>query len=378
MPPTESLPVVTREAGDTLIVLGPAATDRLPGLLDRLGRRRAYLVTSASVMAGHAGGRVTEVLRDRLVGVYPRSQPHVPVEVVDEVAREARRLAADVIIGLGGGSPIGTAKAAASRLLEDAGGASICDVAAVPTTYAGSEVTPVFGTTDLSRGKKSVVRNPRIRPRVALYDPELAFETPPRLTASTGVNALAHCVEGLYSKRSTDVDREMAQRAAERLIQHLPPCMAAPKDLVHRYRLFEGSMEAGLVLANAGMGIHHGICHVLGARFNAPHGELNAVVLPHAMRFNASVGEAAYAALAPALGVTVRGRKPDAVAEDVCRATTAFIGRLGLPQRLRDLGIARDGLDAVAREALQSESVRNNPRPVTDASQILAILEAAW
>ncbi len=239
-------------------------------------------------------------------------------------------------------------------------------------------MTPVFGTTDVSRGTKSVVRNPLIRPRLALYDPELAIETPPKLTASTGINALAHCVEALYSKRATDQDRDMARRAAGLLIQHLPLCVATPRDLYQRYKLFDASMESGLVLANAGMGIHHGLCHVLGGRFNAPHGELNAVILPHAMRFNSTVGRDAYRGLALALGVTIAGRKPEDIAEEVCRETADFIRRLGLPQRLRDLGIPRESLRALAEDALQSDAVKNNPRPVTGVREVLELLEAAW
>ncbi len=378
-PSPEQLPLVVREVGETVIVLGPRATDRLPGLLDRLNRRRAYLVTSHSVASARAGTVVTGVLRERLVGIYPHSHPHVPIESVKEASLEARRRSADVIVGLGGGSPIGTAKAVAARLQEETSSSgTACIVAALPTTYAGSEMTPVFGTTDTSRGRKSVVRDPLIRPRLAIYDPELAVDTPPNLTASTGVNAFAHCVEGLYSKSATTQDRDMARHAAGFLIHHLPFCVAAPRDLYHRYKLFEASMEAGLVLAHAGMGLHHGLCHVLGGRFNAPHGELNAIILPHAMRFNLSVGKDAYLDLAPTLGIRGSGRKPEDVAEDVCRETAEFIRRLGLPQRLRDLGIERESLGAVALDALQSDAVRNNPRPVTDAHEVLELLLAAW
>ncbi|HLB68187.1 MAG TPA: iron-containing alcohol dehydrogenase, partial [Thermoplasmata archaeon] len=219
-----------------------------------------------------------------------------------------------------------------------------------------------------------VVRNPLIRPRLALYDPELAVETPPTLTASTGVNALAHCVEALYSKNATPEDRGMAEHAAGLLIKHLPLCTAAPGDLYHRYKLFEGSMEAGLVLASAGMGVHHGLCHVLGGRFNVPHGELNAVVLPHAMRFNLPIAESAYGSLAAALNV----REGPDVPEQVVRATAEFIRHLGLPQRLRDMGIPEDSLPSLAEEALQSSAVRNNPRPIAGVSDLLGILTSAW
>src|SRR3989449_3506834 len=206
-------------------------------------------------------------------------------------------------------------------------------VAAIPTTYAGSEVTPVFGTTDFVRGRKEVVRNPGIRPRLVLYDPELAIDTPPDLTAGTGINALAHCVEGLYSNDAGDAERAMAVGAATLLVEHLPKAFARPEDLAHRYNLFEGSMLAGLVLARAGMGVHHGLCHVLGGRANAPHGLLNAIVLPHAMRFNLPIAGRAYRELAPLLGIRVSGAGDAALGENVCEATAGFIRSPRAPWR---------------------------------------------
>src|SRR5205809_1302960 len=373
------MPRITRQEGGTRIVLAPGAVQDLRPLLRELGSTRPYLVTGPHLAGGSVGARVREALGDRLVGTYSQSRPHVPEATAEEVAEEARSRKADALVGLGGGSPIGTAKAAVFRLQEASG--SIrgpgCFVAAVPTTYAGSEVTPVFGTTDLDRGRKSVVRSDPIRPRLALYDPELALETPPDLTASTGVNALAHCVEALYSKDAGQEERATALRAAGRILETLPRAAEEPRNLMYRYRMFEGSMEAGLVLAKAGMGVHHGLCHVLGGRYNAPHGVLNGLVLPHAMRFNIPIATTAYRDLAPTLGVKGEGVGEAARAEEVCKAAATCVRGLGLPRRLRDLGIPRGDLPSVAEEAMESKSVRANPRPVTRADA-LRILEAAW
>jgi len=373
------MPLVRRKEGDTLIVLGPGVVNDLRQLLRELGGTRPYLVTGPHLADGPVGARVRGALGDGLVGTYSRSRPHVPEQTAQEVAQEARALRADALVGLGGGSPIGTAKAAAFRLQELRGSSPgpACFVAAVPTTYAGSEVTPVFGTTDLERGRKSVIRSEPIRPRLALYDPELALDTPSDLTASTGVNALAHCVEGLYSREAGEAERAMALRAAGRILEYLPRSVKEPKNLLYRYRMFEGSMEAGLVLANAGMGVHHGLCHVLGGRTNAPHGVLNGIILPYAMRFNLPIAGRAYRELAPLLGVRVSDKGDTALGENVCEATAGFIRSLGLPGRLRDLGIPRADLPSMAEEALESKSVRANPRPVT-ARDALDILEAAW
>jgi len=371
------LPRVTRQDGETFIVLAPGCVDELSSHLTRLGRSRAYVVTGSSLGSGRVGQTVRNGLGPMMVGMFSGARPHVPIETAEQVANEAQSLNADVIIGLGGGSPIGTAKAAVARL---AGGAMLSDtpwlVAAIPTTYAGSEVTPVFGTTDFARGRKEVVRNPGIRPRLVLYDPELAIDTPPDLTAGTGINALAHCVEGLYSNDAGDAERAMAVGAATLLVEHLPKAFARPEDLAHRYNLFEGSMLAGLVLARAGMGVHHGLCHVLGGRYNAPHGLLNAIILPHAMRFNLPVAGPAYARLAPVFGL--KAADSPRTGEAVCRAVTDFIRQFRLPYRLRELGIPKADLPAVAADALQSPSVRRNPRPLRDAQDALRILEAAW
>jgi maleylacetate reductase len=371
------LPRVTRQDAETFIVLAPGCVDELGSHLGRFGRTRAYVVTGSSLASGRVGRTVRDALGPMMVGMFSGTRPHVPVETAEQVANEARSLKADVLIGLGGGSPIGTAKAAVARL---SGGAAAGDVrwlvAAIPTTYSGSEVTPVFGTTDVARGRKEVVRNLGIRPRLVLYDPELAIDTPSDLTAGTGINALAHCVEGLYSNDAGDEERAMAVRAATLLVEHLPKAFVRPEDLAPRYHLFEASMLAGLVLARAGMGVHHGLCHVLGGRYNASHGVLNAIILPHAMRFNLPVAGPAYAQLAPVFGL--KAADSPRTGEAVCRAVTDFIRQFRLPYRLRELGIPKTDLPAVAADALQSQSVRRNPRPLRDAQDALQILEAAW
>ena len=368
---------LTRQDADTFIVLAPGCVDEVASQLGRLRRKRAYVVTGSGLASGRVGQTIRNALGPMMVGMFSGARPHVPVETAEQVANEARSLNADVLIGLGGGSPIGTAKAAVARLADGATAGDVrWIVAAIPTTYSGSEVTPVFGTTDVARGRKEVVRNPGIRPRLVLYDPELAIDTPPDLTAGTGINALAHCVEGLYSSDAGDEERAMAVRAATLLVELLPKAFARPDELAHRYHLFEGSMLAGLVLARAGMGVHHGLCHVLGGRYNAPHGVLNAIMLPHAMRFNLPVAGPAYAQLAPVFGL--KAADSPRTGEAVCRAVTDFIRQFRLPQRLREIGIPRTDLPAVAADALQSQSVRRNPRPLRDARDALQILEAAW
>src|SRR3989454_5610819 len=307
-PSNTELPRVPRQDGETFVVLAPGCVDEVVAQLGRLGRKRAFVVTGSTLASGRVGHTVRNALGPMMVGMFSGARPHVPVETAEQVANEAHSQNADALIGLGGGSPIGTAKAAVYRLAGEATAGDVrWMVAAIPTTYAGSEVTPVFGTTDVVHRRKEVVRNPGIRPRLVLYDPELAIDTLPDLTAGTGINALAHCVEGLYSSDAGDEERAMAVRAATLLVEHLPKAFARPEDIAHRYHLFEGSMLAGVVLARAGMGGHHGLCHVLRGRDNAPHGGVKAVILPHAMRVHLPVAGPAYSPFAPPFGVEAAG-----------------------------------------------------------------------
>src|SRR2546422_1330857 len=256
-PWSTELPRVPPQDGEALVVLAPGCVEEVAPQLGRLGRTRAYVVTGSSLAFGRVGQTVRNALGPIMVGMFSGTRPHVPVETAEQVANEAHSLNAEVLVGLGGGSPIGTAKAAVARL---AGGTTAGDprwlVAAIPTTDSGSEVTPVFGTTDVLHGRKEVVRNPGVRPRLVLYDPELAIDTPSDLTAGTGINALAHCVEGLYSNDEGDEERAMAVRAAALLVDQLPKAFARPDELAHRYHLFEASMLAGVVRTPAGIGGH--------------------------------------------------------------------------------------------------------------------------
>ena len=377
---TPALPLVDRVDGETRIVLGPGTSDSIHAYLDELGARRAYVVTGPTLDAGPVGHRLRGALGAMLVGTYASSEPHVPTSTADVVASEARRLEADVLVGVGGGSPIGTAKAAAFRLGTSERGedAANCYVAAVPTTYAGSEVTPVFGTTDVARGRKEVLRAVWVRPRLALYDPELAVYTPAALTAATGMNALAHCAEGLYSRAASDDDRARASVGAKTLVDHLPRCVRNLADVEERYRMYEGSIDGGLVLAHAGMALHHAICHVLGGKYRVSHGELNAIILPHALEFNLPHAEAATRELARVFGVDRGATEGSSLPEKVARATSSLVASLGLPTRLRQLRIPRPELPAAAADVMASKSLANNPRPIQSSEEVLGILQAAW
>jgi maleylacetate reductase len=362
------------------VLFGPGSLDDLPDALDRLGRRRLLLCASGSTVRTGKVDRLSASLGERLVAVYDQVQPHVPEAQVTEALALARERKVDGLLGLGGGSPIGLAKALAHTLRSDSPEQPSHVVIAIPTTYAGSEMTPIFGITRQVEEipRKMTVTDPTIVPRLAVYDPVLTLDLPRDITASTAVNALAHCVEALYSITANPLSSAAALEGARLIVDALPRCLAAGDDLSARSDLLAGAYLAGVALSGVKMGLHHGLCHVLGGTCGVPHGIANAIVLPHAMRFNLDATAPALAALAAALVAAPQSADDTARAIAVAERIDTLIGQLGLPRRLRDVGVPESEIPALARLAFASPAVRANPKPIEDVSQIEAILRAAW
>jgi maleylacetate reductase len=294
-----------------------------------------------------------------LVAEFDGVAPHVPQEVVEAARQLAADQRADVVVAVGGGSAIGVGKGIALDGLA---------LIAIPTTYAGSEMTPIVGITDRNEGRKRVRRDQAALPRLAIYDPEVTVDLPPELTASTAMNALAHCVEASYA---TDARLEVQSAAFDgirRIVRSLPLCVARGDDLDAREDLLRGAHLAGLSIANGTMGLHHGLCHVLGGRTGVAHGVLNAVILPHVMRFNADAAPDVMDAIARNFPPPFMGAP---------EATAALLASLPVPQRLRDAGVPAEVLAPVAAEAATSPTVKSNPKTVSE-SDALGLLRGAW
>jgi maleylacetate reductase len=355
-----------------------------PGALTELGEAAAHLGRRLVLCANHSMQKVGHVesvrlvLGDRLVAVCDSIRPHVQDTQVKEIFDIAVENKADAIIGMGGGSPIGMAKAVASRLKE-AWNVEL-PVIAIPSTYAGSEMTPVFGIThtDENPPRKVTINDPKIVPRLVIYDPQLTFDLPPELTASTGINAFAHCIEALYSKTRNPLSTAAAKEGVGHIHKSLLRCYQDGKDLAARSNMLLGSHLAGLSLASVSMGLHHGLCHVLGGSAGIPHGIANAIILPHAIRFNADVTAPLLIPAAEAMGLASTGVSQKKVVEELANEISALIRRMNLPQRLRDVEVHEADLPDLARIALQNLTIQNNPRPVTDANQLEQLLRAAW
>ncbi len=372
------------------IISGSGSIHRLAEAVERFGWQRLMICASPSLRHEGYIETLETALGSRLVATYDHVKAHVQDSQLAEALARAADRRIDAIIGLGGGSPIGMAKAVSFALEEQIKGQParavfpteqpLIAVVAIPTTYAGSEMTSVYGVTQSAENppRKITVRDPKITPKLVIYDPELTLKLPPQVTASSGINALAHCVEALYSKGGTPLAAAAATSAIEYIVRALPECTTNGSNREARSEMLIGSHLAALALSVSVMGLHHGLCHVLGGSANVPHGIANSIILPHAMRFNLDVAQAALAQVARSMGVSDHNQTDSAAAQAAIDGVSRFIGRLGLPQRLRDAGVKKDDLSWLARLALQSRAVQDNPKPLTTAAQAEDVLQAAW
>ena len=372
------------------VIFAPGSIKGLEEEVEKHGWQKVMLLTSHS---NRMAGRVSEIetlLGNRLVSVYDHVQPHVQDVQVAEILSIAGDLRIEALIGLGGGSSIGIAKAVGSALnakptnhpasVIKGMSKSTVPIVAIPTTYAGSEMTPVFGITRTREvpQRKVTVKDPSIVPLVVFYDPQLTVDVSPELTASTGINALAHCIEALYAANRNPLSTTVALSGIAEIQQSLLKCYQHGDDLEARSEMLLGAHLAGMALANVMMGLHHGLCHVLGGTANIPHGIANSIVLPHVMRFNA---RAAAQQLLPAtvtLGVEPDGRDPEDAVDAAAQKVFDLVKAMNLPQRLRDVGLKESDLPNLAYLAFKNSTVHNNPEPITDAVQIEQLLSVMW
>jgi len=374
------------------VIFGAGSLKQLSEAVERFGYQRFMLCTNHSMrVAGHVDS-VETILGERLVAVFDQVHPHVQDIQVNELFAIADEKNADAFIGMGGGSPIGMAKAVAAMLekkrtdqsnsLASSIEQAAFPVLAIPSTYAGSEMTPVYGVTHTNENppRKVTVSNPRSIPKLVLYDPELTVGLPPEMTASTGINALAHCIEALYSIKRNPMSTAVATSGVRHITNALLRCYQDGNDLDARTEMLLGSHLGGLSLASVTMGLHHGLCHILGGSAGVPHGIANSIILPYAIRFNADVVAPQLLPAAEAMGIPVNRISPMIAVEAMVQKIFHLIGQMNLPQRLRDsgAGLQESDLARLAQLGYQNRTVQNNPKPVTAVSQIEKLLREAW
>jgi maleylacetate reductase len=339
------------------VVFGAGALDRVAAEVDALGVRRVLVVATNSARA--AADAVETQLGDCFAGRIDGVTQHVPTEAADNARTKARELNADAVVAIGGGSAIGLAKAIALTNTSSPTQQPPV-VLAVPTTYSGSEMTPVWGET--GDGGKATGTDLRVLPRVVVYDPVLSRGLPVGVTAASVANAVAHCVEAVWTPRADPLTEVVAVEGLRALVGGLREVLAAPEDLDARGSLLYGACLAGSALAAAGTGLHHKLCHLLGGTYNLPHAETHAAILPQVARVNAPAVPQAKARLESALGTT-----------DLAAGLFDLFQSAGVSVSLRDLGMAEGQVE----EAVRAFGPTDNPVPVTE-ELVREILGRAW
>ncbi len=372
------------------VIFGHLALTRMGEALPHTGWQRLMLCANHSMRTSGHLAAVTEAVGDRLVAILDGIQSHVQDVQLEEAIELAEASEVDAIIGLGGGSPIGMAKAAAYNLEKRrthqphtapaTTAQPMIPVIAIPTTYAGSEMTAVFGVTHSREAvpHKVTTYDPKIAPKMVVYDPRLTLDLPPDMTASTGMNALAHCFEALYSITRHPLSTAAALAGIEHISHSLHECYRDGSNIEARTEMLVGAHLAGLALSSVAMGLHHGLCHVLGGVAGVPHGIANAIILPHSIRFNADATANELIPAAAAMGVNVDGHRPGQIMDETVQRVSDLVARMNLPQRLREVGVRQADLKRLAQLAFQNQTVQNNPKRITDPQQIEGLLQAAW
>jgi maleylacetate reductase len=323
----------------------------------QLARIDRALVISTPEQASSAN-ELAELLGNRCRVRFPAARMHTPVSITEEAVALVAQHEVDGLVSVGGGSAIGLSKAIALRT-------DLIQIV-LPTTYAGSEMTDIVGQTD--GGLKQTTRDPKILPEVVVYDVELTTTLPAIASVTSGANAIAHAIEGLYAENSNPLIALIAEEGIRALGSALPRLSGRPSntvdDMPARAEALYGAWLCGTVLGATSMALHHKLCHVLGGTFDLPHAETHAVLLPHTMAYNAPAAPAAVARAARALG-----------ADDVPARLFDLVRDGGAPVSLRALGLRREALERATELALLNPYW--NPRPL-ERDGIRTLLEDAW
>ncbi len=334
------------------VLFGAGRVADLPRELPNLDCRRLLLLSTPGQR--RMAERVAAPLGATVSAIFAEATMHTPVSVTERALAMVAEHRCDGVLAVGGGSTIGLGKAIALR--------TDLPQIVVPTTYAGSEVTPVLGET--RDGVKTTQRSPRILPELVIYDADLTLSLPPRVSATSGMNAIAHAVEALYAQDANPVISLMAEEGIRALARSLPRIVEHPQDRDTRAEAQYGAWLCGTCLGAVGMGLHHKICHALGGAFDLPHADMHTVVLPHVAAFNAVAVPEALGRVARALGTAEAGQ-----------GLYDLEGRLRAPRSLREIGMPADGIEHAV--ALITKAPYWNPRPA-DPAALRGLLQRAF
>lgn len=333
------------------IVFGEGAHEQVGGWVERLGCRRALVLSTPG--RAESAERLRSMMGNVGAGLFKGAAMHTPVDVTLRALDAVARCQADCLVSLGGGSTTGLCKAIALR--------TDLPQIVLPTSYAGSEVTNILGQTE--EGQKTTLRDDRVLPEVVIYDPKLTLELPLRISVMSGLNAMAHSAEALYAVDRNPVTTLIALEGLRILHQALPALVASPRSMDARSKALYGAWLCGIALGSVSMAFHHKLCHTLGGSFDLPHGDIHAIMLPHTLAFNE---QAVPELLAPAA---------ELFGGNLAHGIWDFANSLGAPTQLRQLGLSESSLDYAAE--LATRNPYTNPREV-EFSSLRSLLQRAW
>jgi len=341
-----------KQTSDQYVAYGAGLRRSVKEHVEKTGAKRVLILTTPQ--QSDLGLEIAEALGSTAAGIFSKATMHTPTDVTEEAVMHLRDSDADAVLAAGGGSTIGLGKALALRV-------PLTQIA-LPTTYAGSECTPILGQTE--NGVKTTLTDPKLRPQVVLYDAELVATLPVGMTVTSALNAMAHAVEALYAKDRTEATDALSMEGLAAFKSALPAVLTDPSDLAARGATQKGAWACGTVLGQVGMSLHHKLCHTLGGTLNLPHADTHAIILPHAAAYNWPETRSELAPVAEMFD-----------GEDAGTALWQFAKSLNAPLALKDLGVSESDLDHVADIAAQNPYW--NPRDIS-RDGIRALLQRAW
>ncbi|KAJ2972003.1 hypothetical protein NQ176_g7408 [Zarea fungicola] len=339
------------------VIFGPGSVSKLPAEIGRLNVSRPLILSTPG--KSNYSTQLFDLLRAAsitIAGGFPRAKPHTPVDVTEDAVALLKSVQADCVVSIGGGSVVGLGKAVSIRT-------GVPHIS-IPTTYSGSEMTPILGET--RHGVKTTRSDPKILPAVVIYDADFTMTLPPAICGTSGINAIAHAIEALYAENANPITSMIALEAIKALAEALPQIFQDPKSKSPRVQALYGAWLCGTVLGSTSMGLHHKLCHVLGGSFSLPHAETHTIILPHALSYNAPAIPEQMAKLAAALP----GSNGDAL-----YGLEQLIDKMQLRRGLKDLGMKESDIAKATEIALHAEYP--NPRPL-ERECIRELIRSAW
>jgi len=374
----------------TKIVFGEKTALDVAMEMETLKCKKALIVTDKDLAKNtDIPEKIKKALGNLCVGIFSDVEADSGIHIVNQGGKLGQELGADCLVSVGGGSAIDTAKGIAIILKE---GGELQDYVGfqvltrpqtphivIPTTAGtGSEVTYLAVIKDHQEGRKLLFGDYNILPNVAILDPKMTEGLPPRLTAATGMDAMCHAIEALHSLQREPMADGLAFHAIRLIKEFLPRAVENGKDMTARGQMLIAANMAGAAFSNAQVGMVHALAHTVGAKFKVHHGLANSILLPACLRYNADVCGEVYLDVLSTLGVTIERIRPEEAGSAVAERIIEFTKKLGLPQRLRDVGVPEEGLNECSEIALSDGAIVYNPKLISDSAEVLKVYQQAW